>query len=113
MKTVKHPYGETLTFIQGTYYYTGNTYLALVDEEGMPYSDITTNLSAYYISDNMFALNHNFKDYCPKELVEQVLSLISTTKEPQYTVRQGFVDFGVYEFKEGALDDIDSIEDEQ
>lgn len=91
--------------IRKSQYIDGGVYLDLLHRTEGPYATITTCLPGV-TSNKIIALNHDLEDFDP-ELASELIEKLAERKAGEQQV--GFVNFGLYELKEGILDTIEEI----
>lgn len=91
--------------IRKAQYVDGGVYLDLLHRTEGPYATITTCLPGI-TSDKIIALNHDLEDF-DSELAKELMKKLAERKVGEQQV--GFVNFGLYELKEGILDTIEDV----
>lgn len=95
MKTLKlNAWGETVRLNTriSNYRNNGNLYVGLVDEDGMPYADLTVNIDDMG-DDTMGAVDTNNLPWAEKFIEDNELGI----KTP-FTMRSGFCVYPIYIF---------------
>lgn len=91
--------------IRKSQYIDGGVYLDLLHRTKGPYATITTCLPGI-TGNKIIALNHDLEDF-DSELANELIEKLTERKVGEQQV--GFVNFGLYELKEGILDTIEDI----